>query len=95
VAPFAVHLCAIGEGATSPAGELYAELESTGIEVLFDDRGERAGVQFADADLLGVPLCLVVSARSSQAGGVEGKRRHAGEGVIVPVPRSLAGYCSS
>jgi prolyl-tRNA synthetase len=84
VAPFAVHLCAIGDAAMPAAEELYSELESAGIEVLLDDRGERAGVQFADADLIGAPIRLVVSARSSQAGGVEVKRRVGAETAIIP-----------
>jgi len=83
IAPFAVHLCAIGDAAQSDASELYRELDAAGVEVLFDDRGERAGVQFADADLIGVPLRLVASARSAQAGGVEAKRRGRGEEFIV------------
>jgi prolyl-tRNA synthetase len=84
VAPFAVHLCAIGDEALADGGQLYAELEAAGVDVLFDDRGERAGVQFADADLIGVPLRLVVSPRAAAAGGVEAKRRAGGDAVVVP-----------
>ena len=53
-----MHLTVL-RGADSPAGEVaervYASLEAAGIGVLFDDRGERPGVQFADADLIGLP----------------------------------------
>ena len=49
----------------------------------FDDRGERPGVQFADADLIGLPLRLTVSERSLKAGGIELKRRDAAEARIV------------
>ena len=56
IAPAHVHLCRLG-AADSPAGEiadrLYEELQARGVEVLYDDRGERPGVQFADADLIG------------------------------------------
>jgi len=86
VAPYAVHLTVL-RGSDSPAGEaaerVYASLEAAGIGVLFDDRGERPGVQFADADLIGLPLRLTVSERSLGAGGVELKRRDGDESRIV------------
>jgi prolyl-tRNA synthetase len=83
VAPFPVHLCSIGEEAAADAEQLYDELLGAGIEVLWDDRGERAGVQFADADLIGIPLRLVVSPRAAKAGGVEAKLRAAGDAAVV------------
>jgi prolyl-tRNA synthetase len=86
IAPFPVHLTVL-RGADSPAGEVaervYAFLQEAGIGVLFDDRGERPGVQFADADLIGLPIRLTVSERSLKAGGVELKRRDADESRIV------------
>jgi prolyl-tRNA synthetase len=86
IAPFPVHLTVL-RGSDSPAGEaaerVYATLGAAGIGVLFDDRGERPGVQFADADLIGLPVRLTVSARSLSAGGVELKRRDAEESRIV------------
>jgi prolyl-tRNA synthetase len=51
--------------------------------VLFDDRGERPGVQFADADLIGLPVRLTVSERSLKAGGIELKRRDGDEARVV------------
>jgi len=86
IAPFLVHLTVL-RGSDSPAGDaaerVYATLGAAGIGVLFDDRGERPGVQFADADLIGLPVRLTVSARSLGAGGVELKRRDAEESRIV------------
>src|SRR5271165_6966682 len=86
IAPYSVHLTVL-RGADSPAGEVaervYESLEAAGIGVLFDDRGERPGVQFADADLIGLPLRLTVSERSLNAGGVEVKRRDAEESRVV------------
>ena len=86
IAPYPVHLTVL-RGSDSPAGEaaerVYAELEAAGIGVLFDDRGERPGVQFADADLIGLPLRLTVSERSLGAGGVELKPRDAEASRIV------------
>ncbi len=86
VAPYPVHLTVL-RGSDSPAGEVaervYASLEEAGIGVLFDDRGERPGVQFADADLIGLPLRLTVSERSLNNGGIELKRRTGDESRIV------------
>jgi prolyl-tRNA synthetase len=65
------------------AERVYAALEAGGISVLFDDRGERPGVQFADADLIGLPVRLTVSERSLKAGGIELKRRDGDEARVV------------
>ena len=74
-------------GGDSPAQKaaerVYATLDTAGIGVLFDDRGERPGVQFADADLIGLPVRLTVSERSLAAGGIELKRRDRDESRIV------------
>jgi len=86
IAPYPVHLTVL-RGSDSEAGEVaervYASLEAAGIGVLFDDRGERPGVQFADADLIGLPVRLTVSERSLNAGGIELKRRDADEARII------------
>ena len=63
VAPFKVYLVSIGDVATQ-ANALYDELTSKGIEVLFDDRNERPGAKFADAELLGIPYRVTVSERN-------------------------------
>ena len=83
LAPFDVHICVVGDGTMSEADMLYEELRSRGIDVLLDDRGYRAGVQFADADLIGIPLRIVVSPRSLQAGGFEAKRRTGGSASVI------------
>jgi prolyl-tRNA synthetase len=78
VAPFQVHLVTLNtkDAAVVEAGDrFYQMLQDTGIEVLYDDRDERAGVKFADADLIGVPLRLTVGGKSLAKGGVELKRR--------------------
>ena len=56
--------------------ELYTKLTSQGIEVIYDDRDERAGVKFKDADLIGFPIRVIVSERMVEEGTVEIKRRH-------------------
>ncbi len=87
IAPAQVHLCRLGT-ADSPAAEicdrLYAELTELGVEVLYDDRGERPGVQFADADLIGLPLRVTVGEKSLAKGGVEVKRRDSETSEVVP-----------
>jgi prolyl-tRNA synthetase len=71
------------------ADEIYTQLLDAGIEVLYDDRDERTGVKFNDADLLGIPLRLTVGAKALAAGGVELKRRDAQQGAIIPVDQLL------
>jgi prolyl-tRNA synthetase len=90
VAPFEVEIVALGQAgepseARETADNLYERLGQAGVEVLYDDREATPGVKFADADLIGMPLRLTVSARSLERGGVELKRRDAAETVIVPV----------
>ena len=63
VAPFRVHLIHIGD-VTDRAQLFYDELASKGIDVLWDDRDERAGAKFADADLIGIPHRVVVSEKN-------------------------------
>jgi prolyl-tRNA synthetase len=59
------------------AQKLVAELEAAGIDVLFDDRNERPGVMFADAELIGIPHRLVIGERGLDAGTIEYKHRRA------------------
>ena len=77
IAPYQVHLVALGSDATvmQAAERLERELEERGIEVLFDDREERPGVKFKDADLIGIPLRVTVGAKALAAGNVELKPR--------------------
>ena len=86
VAPYQVHLIGLGpkEEVLARAEQLYERLQAAGYTILYDDRDERAGVKFADADLIGCPIRLTVSRRSLQAGGVEVKRRHADEREVIP-----------
>lgn len=90
VAPFHVHLLGLGED-MSEADRVYEELTAAGVEVLYDDRaGVMAGEKFADADLLGMPLRVVISKRSLEAGGAEVKGRTEGEGKIIPLADLIA-----
>ena len=81
IAPFRVHLVELSNGSeevAAEAKELYRELTSAGIEVLWDDRDARAGEKFADSDLLGLPLRIVVSQKSLEAGKFECVERATG-----------------
>ncbi|MBI3522323.1 MAG: proline--tRNA ligase, partial [Chloroflexi bacterium] len=86
VAPYEVHVIGLpmndGE-VRAKAEELVADLERHGVEVLFDDRDESAGVKFADADLIGIPFRATVSKRSLKTGSVELKARASTEAELI------------
>lgn len=87
VAPWHVYLCVIrpdDERVRAKAEELYAELEKRGVEVLMDDRTQSAGFKFADCDLMGIPLRLVVSPRALERDEAEIKIRSTGEIITCP-----------
>lgn len=79
MAPFEVVICAIGydksETVKVAANKLHDELQAAGVDVLLDDRGERPGVMFAEADLMGIPHRLVIGERGLNEGNVEYKAR--------------------
>jgi prolyl-tRNA synthetase len=81
VAPFAMHLVSIGESeeVRRYADSLYDVLIQKGIEVLYDDRGLRAGEKFADSDLLGIPVRVVISDKTLASGKYECVNRASGE----------------
>ena len=72
------------------ADALYAELVAAGIEVLYDDRDERPGVKFADAELLGIPHRVVVAERALAAGKLEYRHRRASASEDFPREQALA-----
>lgn len=79
IAPYYVYLVSIGEKGQAEAENVYKQLSEAGIEVLFDDRNERPGAKFADAELMGIPLRLTVSDRGIEAGEYELTDRATGE----------------
>lgn len=85
-APFDVYLMHV-PGKTidtrEPAGKLYSQLAAAGVSVFFDDRDERAGVKFNDADLIGCPIRVTVGERGLQGGMVELKKRTSAENQLV------------
>jgi prolyl-tRNA synthetase len=91
-APFDVYLMHVPGremDTRAKAEELYNELQNAGVSVLFDDRDERAGVKFNDADLIGCPLRVTVGEKALKEGMVELKPRTAKENQLVPVDRIL------
>jgi len=84
IAPFQVHLVAISNQSlevSKKAEEVYEKLQDAGIEVLFDDRDVSAGEQFADADLIGIPIRLVISAKTADK--IELKERASKESRLI------------
>ena len=93
-APFDVYLMHLpgGEFDTHAAAEeLYTTLQNENITVLFDDRSERAGVKFNDADLIGFPVRLTVGEKNLRSGMVELKLRKAAENQLIPINDVVSG----
>jgi len=87
VAPFHIHLLGLNldkdKEIEKKAHKLHEELKKNGIEVLFDERNISAGKKFADADLIGIPIRLTISARSLENGGIEWKERKKEKAEII------------
>ena len=82
VAPWQVHLIVLRpdkEEIKAAGDKVCAELEAAGIEVLYDERDCAAGIKFADADLMGMPIRVVVSPRTLEQGEAEVKLRKGGD----------------
>jgi prolyl-tRNA synthetase len=97
IAPYDVHLVALGASrdaaVLADADTLYEELRATGLEVLYDDREETAGVKFNDADLIGLPLRITVSSRNVKEGAVEVQAR-GGDASKLPRLEAVAAIAS-
>jgi prolyl-tRNA synthetase len=94
IAPFEVLVIGLDpkdEEAMRVATRIHDELAAAGVEVLLDDRDERAGFKFKDADLIGIPLRIVVGKKSLAAGGVEvTERRKPAEKTLMPADQAVA-----
>ncbi len=93
IAPWQVHICAIkysDETVRKTAEELYTALQKAGFEVVLDDRDASAGVQFADADLLGIPARVIVSPKNLKNNVVEVKARDKHFTELVPLNDTTA-----
>lgn len=90
IAPAKVYLVQIGSQSRSAADELYQKLQSARIETIYDDRDERPGVKFADAELLGIPYRVTVSDRLLDGGKWEVSTRQTGEQRLLTADELLA-----
>jgi prolyl-tRNA synthetase len=88
IAPFHVHLISLGQSSAvaEAVTTLYSALQATGLEVLWDDRDERAGVKFNDADLIGAPFQVIVGDKGLAEGLLEVKTRKTGHKTKVALP---------
>jgi prolyl-tRNA synthetase len=89
IAPYTVLLVTLNhdrsEAVRNAADALYAQLGAAGIDVLYDDRDARPGVKFADAELLGIPHCVIIGDRGLAAGSLEYRARRTGETGELPL----------
>ena len=88
IAPYHLYLCTLypeNPQVVAMAENLYAELTSQGLEVLYDDRNESPGVKFNDADLLGIPVRATISPRTLETNSVEMKKRSEKESQLMPL----------
>ncbi|MCB0183060.1 MAG: hypothetical protein KDE31_02285, partial [Caldilineaceae bacterium] len=95
IAPYQVMLVSLATQRSPEVAEaadrIYQDLRNAGIEVLYDDRDERAGVKFNDADLLGIPIRLTVGGKGLANGIVERKLRRTGESGEIALDSLVAG----
>jgi len=90
VAPYQCHLLSLGSTSTEvtkAAEDLYHTLTTAGLQVLYDDRAERAGVMFKDADLIGIPWRVVLSGKTLSQQTAEVKRRSESSARLLPLHR--------
>lgn len=92
VAPARVYIARLGNDSAvvSQADKLYNDLASAGVEALYDDRDVRPGEKFADSDLLGIPMRVVVSAKTVESGQLELKPRLASDARLVDYDIAVA-----
>lgn len=93
LAPFEVEVLSLNPDSTEvarTAESLYGDLQAAGVEVLYDDRDERSGVKFKDADLIGIPVRVVVGNKGLEQGQVEISLRRHNEKRLVPVKETIA-----
>ena len=97
VAPYHVILVPISvkdEAQMKIAEEMYAKLQKRGIEVMMDDRNERPGVKFKDADLIGYPLRITIGKKSPEDGTVEYRPRTATENEVISIDEAIERACA-
>jgi prolyl-tRNA synthetase len=93
IAPFEVIIVSVNQDDAEVVGaadKIYGELKNKGIEVLLDDRDERAGVKFKDADLIGIPVRITVGKKALATGNIEIKLRSEPKPTLIPVDTAVA-----
>lgn len=90
IAPYHVHIIAVNPEQLPVAEEIYRELNAKGVEVLLDDRDERPGVKFKDADLIGIPLRMTVGPKGLAQNQVEVKNRLTGVQESWPLGEAVS-----
>ncbi len=90
IAPFTAAILQLDKSLSSEALKLRDELTALGVDAIVDDRDERPGVKFKDADLIGFPIRVTLGEKSLKAGGVELKWRHQKESTLVPLDQAAA-----
>ncbi|MDD2320718.1 MAG: proline--tRNA ligase [Geobacteraceae bacterium] len=93
IAPFHCIISALNikeEPVREASEQIYRQLAEAGVEVLLDDRDERPGFKFKDADLIGIPLRIVVGSKNLAQGNVELKERCSGEVTLLPIAEAVA-----
>lgn len=92
IAPYQIIIVPVSEKSETQmaaAEKLYEDLTAAGYEVIFDDRSERAGVKFKDADLIGIPLRITIGDKSLAKGNLEYKIRRGGKSGVISVDNAL------
>lgn len=98
IAPFDIHLISIqgkeGQEVNDKADQIYQQIsQNSNFSVLYDNRQETAGKKFADSDLIGIPLRVVVSSRSLESQSVEVKQRDQSQGELIKIEDFCNKYC--
>jgi prolyl-tRNA synthetase len=89
IAPYDVHVLALHGGSEevlAQADEVASALDAEGLDVLYDDRDERPGEKFADADLIGCPARVIVGKKTLEDGAVDARTRDGATDERVPIP---------
>lgn len=98
MAPFSVVIVPMNykksDSVRAAADQIYADLQAAGVDVLLDDRDERAGVLLNDSELLGIPHRIVIGDRALKEGKVEYAERRSGENISVPLNEIVAKICA-
>ena len=93
LAPYQIHILGIGNTKSEAVDKLcngfYKALKESGFEVLYDDRDETAGVKFNDADLIGIPLQIIIGKKNLENGQIEFKYRQTQDRELIALDEAM------